>query len=195
MIKFLLFLIYFLYSFNSHAITLGSSLGLKIGSAKLNTKENQILNKNQNDYNFNIGTFYKYNWNIRKFFIGVEIIYDFLNVKNSLSSVASVDFRYRYSANLNLGYDIYKNISIYGLVGASMLKYKAKINTDNLTKKNHTEFTPIFGVGIGYDFSPSWKMNLEYNRQTLNIILDNNYSQYKFKNRLELLSLSVIYKF
>lgn len=186
---------YFLCSFNSYAITLGSSIGLKVGSAKLNTKENQVLNKNQNDYNFNIGTFYKYNWNMKRFFIGVEFVYDFLNVKNSFSNIASVDFRYRYSANLNLGYDIYKNISIYALAGASMLKYKAKINFGDLTKKNHTEFAPIFGAGIGYDFSPSWKMNLEYNRQTLDIILNNNYSQYKFKNRLELLSLSVIYRF
>ncbi len=179
----------------SSAITLGSSIGFNFGRLDLKTKEKNIYGYSTNDSNIDIGLFYKYNWNIRRMFIGVEFFYDFLNLKNFIDTT-SINIRYRYGTNLNLGYDITENFSLYGIVGYGLIKYRA-VNggTEYLDKDNNLRFRALYGFGVSYNMSVSWKINLEYNIQTLNVKLFDGNRMYNLKNNIESIKFSLIYKF
>ena len=128
-------------------------------------------------------------------FFGVEFFYDFLNLKNLIDS-ASINIRYRYGTNLNFGYDITENFSLYGIVGYGLIKYRA-VNggIEYLDKDDNLKFRALYGFGVSYNMSVSWKITLEYNRQTLNIKLFDNTRSYNLKNDITSVKFSLIYKF
>ena len=166
-----------------------------LGRLNLNTKESNIYRHSKEDSNIDIGFFYKYNWNVERMFFGVEFFYDFLNLKNLIDS-ASINIRYRYGTNLNFGYDITENFSLYGIVGYGLIKYRA-VNggIEYLDKDDNLKFRALYGFGVSYNMSVSWKINLEYNRQTLNIKLFDNTRSYNLKNDITSVKFSLIYKF
>lgn len=120
----LLLLLLLLFSQSANAITNGSSIGVSIG-------------KSTNS--FDAGVFYKYNWNINRIILAVELYYDHLNETN---------FKHSYGANINLGYDILKKTAIYGILGfGKMENYRSNV-----------------GFGVAQDLSISWKTAVEYIR-------------------------------
>lgn len=193
--KIILVLFAIFFPISSFAVTLGSSVGINFGGLRLKTEEKDIFKKFHSDSNLDIGLFYKYNWNIKRAVVGVEFFYDYLNLENFFGN-ASINFKHRYGINLNLGYDVSKNLSVYGIVGCGLIKYKAIDEGPNYyDKENNSKFRPLYGFGIGYAISTSWKVNLEYDIQTLKLDLYDGISNYKFKNSLESLKFSIIYKF
>ena len=189
--KFLILTIILFAPINSFATTLGSSLGINVGLSKLRTREKNILQHSEKDLNANFGFFYKYNWNVDKFIIGVGVFYDYLNLKASYK-ISSIHLRYRHGIDFNLGYNITENSSIYGIFGYGLMKYNSHSYDNNGFKINETKSRPIYGFGIDYSFSVSWKIGLEYNIQKINVGLDNCYT---LKNKIESLNLLLVYKF
>ena len=107
-----------------------------------------------------------------------------------------MEFTYRYGTNLNVGYDINDKISIYGIIGTGIIKYKAiNESTLNFVKEDKSKFRAKYGFGIGYDISISWKINLEYNIQSLNLNINDGINNKCFKNKIEALNFAIIYKF
>ncbi len=190
--KILIFFLFLTFPMTTFAITLGSSLGLNLGSLKLHSKEKNVFRYTEKDSSLDLGFFYKYNWNIKRIIVGVEFFYDYLNLKTDFKN-NSVNFRYRYGANLNLGYDISDNFSLYGIAGYGLIKYKAYSYDDGYFKINETKSRPLYGIGIGYSLSPSWKIGLEYTLQTLNVKLSN--AKYNIKNKIHSVDFGIIYKF
>ena len=176
---------------NAFAITLGNSIGINFGFLRLETKEKNFFNDTQKDSNIDIGFFYKYNWNIHGVIIGIEFFYDYLNLKTFFNN-NSTEFRYRYGTNFNIGYDITDNFSIYGIFGYGLIKYRTH-SYELGYKVDETRSRPIYGVGTGYSISDTWKIGLEYTIQTMDRRIYGGY--YNFKNRIETIDISVIYKF
>ena len=189
--KIILIFLLFILPTKAFCITLGSSIGFNYGILNLKTKEKNIYKYSVNNSKINCGLFYKYNWNIKKKFIGIEFFYDFLNLKNFINNT-SIETKRRYGTNLNLGYDITKNFSLYGIIGYGLIKYR--IANDKF-KDIDIDNNILYGFGVSYNLSISWKVNFEYNRYKLNIDFFNNYEKYKLENNIESAKLSLIYKF
>ena len=163
-----------LFSQKTYALTLGSSIGLGIGKSKVKDLDNNL------DFNLS----YKILWNSNRFIFGTEIFYDFLNIKDN-NNGEFLNIKYRYGVSYNIGYNITYKTSIYGNIGGSFTKYN--FNNINNTK-DKIDFILLYGVGAGYELTPKWRVNLEYNIQRIKI-------SNLFKDNLHSIKLLINYKF
>ena len=195
-VRYITLFLVILLPLHSNARTIGNNIGIGSGSLKLKSNENQMLHKSDAAKNAYLHTFYKYNWNIDDFIVAVEFFYDYINIKSFVDNSNTIHLKYRAGVNLNIGYDIMEDISIYTIIGLGVVKYRA-INTskDYFDKKDEAKFKGLFGFGIGYDLTDTWKINVEYSHQNININFYENNGAYKFKNNINSIKTSLIYKF
>ena len=173
------------------ATTIGHSIGMNIGLNELSTKEKINTTKKEENKNINYGIFYKYNWNVNKFLIGIELFYDTINQKTTINN-DFVKLTYRYGSDINIGYDITDNFYLYGIVGYGFMRYKMYNNTYNY-RINNTTSKILYGFGLGYNLFNNWRIGLEYKYQNLNKIIKG--TNYYFNNKVSNINFLISYKF
>lgn len=166
--------------------------------------------------NRGFGFNYKYAFNHQGFFLAPGAFYEY-NLSGPISgrNEVSLDTKYRYGLQFDLGYDLTDRFSPYVIGGYANIYYRSRARGDglavdpsgpngyeNLTVGKSGVSGDLFaGIGLKYNLSPDLSLNMEYMRQNYlaeagvptesNDYLSNSY----FTVKLQIFKAGIYYHF
>ncbi len=180
---------------SASAKTEGNYVGVDVlkASVKNNYKGDEGYYGKIKDDSIGLGLSYKHAFNYNQIFLAPSVFFDKLGLEAIDSDDGSISLDYRYGAKLDLGYDFTEEFSLYATSGISNVSYK--INWPGVAKKNDSQSGYLYGVGASYKFSKDISLNLEYNRQSLDLNTPDNSSIGKAESKLKVMKVGVSYSF
>ncbi len=160
---------------------------------------------------YGFGLAYGYAFNYNRVFLAPEAFIDWnrLNQSDSMLKVSS-----NYGMKLNVGYDFTDRFSLYGIMGASKVKYQQYFTrtyypaNDPITETNliktKSSLSMIYGLGARVGISPNLGLGIEYTSQSFSVkpseetgVVNSNGSDFfiNSKNRLNAIRLTLSYQF
>ena len=167
------------------AKTEGTSIGFGINhneakqrvvGVRLNTADGAqtpfgISKSDDSSYGFNLNL--KHAFNFGGIYLAPSIFYETINTdSNEATSGFIYSINSRHGAKLDLGYDISDELSVYALAGISVVDYEHNPNEPTADYDYSTQgkdSSEIFGLGLNYAIDDRLSLNVEFNRQEIDL--------------------------
>jgi len=203
-------------SSNSFAATIGSYLSADAIYSTLSFREyydqNGLTAKDRHSFRkekIGYGATYKYAINFNRFFIAPGAFFERNKIVASgaeeVAKSRELEVKSRFGAKVEMGYDITDNFAAYLTGGYSGIFYRTRnysYQGDSVyttRDENDLKGSAFYGAGIKFDINELSSIGLEFTTQTLNARtrIPNDYLDHKskYKSRLNVLKMSIAYRF
>lgn len=124
------------------------------------------------------------------------IFYDNINNLGKESLVLDKEkIKYRYGAKVDLGYEIFDNLSLFTSLGVANVKYSVSWDTNTRFYKSDDDISLVYGVGATYDVNDDIFISTEYNMQSIEINANAANNIQHYDSDIRVFKLGVGYKF
>ena len=150
-------------------------------------EEDSIDSKKDNNFNAGLNAGLQFNLN-EKFYLGAEAYLNTGKLVDKKKSVYDTTVSYIdgytdqiklnqfFGVRFNAGYNFNKAFSVFGFIGLNYTNYEGKYlyqdeSVSDYFSGKYTEdvLTPSFGLGVAYNFTENFQMNLSYEFSKFNI--------------------------
>jgi opacity protein-like surface antigen len=147
---------------NAIAKTEGNSVGVGLMRSASDHKSSASNEIHYQDDTLSFGLNYKYSAPLgNNFYLAPGLSYDYIGTDTGPGG-NDVKINHRYSARVDVGYDIKEYLAAYLMAGYSLVDYKI---TNTKGKKTSFEYAPVYGLGLNAQLCKEWTLNLEYTYQ------------------------------
>ncbi|MES2961958.1 MAG: outer membrane beta-barrel protein [Pseudomonadota bacterium] len=144
---------------NAMAKTEGSSVGIGLIRSAADHQSSASDTVHYQDDNVSFALNYKYSAPLADhFYVAPGVSYNYIGT-NTAAGANDVKINHRYTARVDVGYDIKEYLAAYLMAGFSAIDYRI---TNSAGRNNDFEYAPVFGLGFNAQLNKEWDLNFEY---------------------------------